>query len=127
MYKRYYAEPGGIEFDTEDECRRYELAVEALGHICKEAGDIKLFMGNDDDEYNGDEEEWCTLSIEAIEHLAKKYNMELWRVRIILRCVSFSWLVNPDFDKIIAIYNDIQAYIRTTEKIDEYIGDEPDN
>ena len=129
MYKVYCAEPGGIEFSTEEECRRYELAVEALAHICKEAGEINLFVAqdNDEDECSGDEDTWCRLSLTAADELAKKYNINLLSILPILQWFNFSWIANPDFDKIIAIYNDIQAYIRTAEEIDEYIGDGPSN
>ncbi|MBD1194166.1 hypothetical protein [Vulcanococcus sp. Clear-D1] len=120
MYKRYYSDRDNREFNTEEECRDHELSIEAVEHLCAEPKPKEFFQPPYTEEAASD-----YLSDEVIEKLAKRYAMNPDFSERFFGNIEFSFFIENRnaFRKIVDLADDIQNYIETAKKIDQYIDD----
>lgn len=121
MRIKYYSEPDGEEFDDKDKCRKHELAMEAIKHLCR--GGVAEAIGHySDGETSG------FLSKEAKSQLRFVYELNEEFAEDFFGNNSFKFITQntSEFRKVLTMIEDIERYIKAAEKIERYIDGEPD-
>jgi len=122
MYKRYYSERDNRPFNTEEECRDHELSIEAVEHLCADPKPKEFFQPS----YTEEEASSDYLSDKVKENLAKRYSMNPDFANDFFGNIAFSFFIENrrEFRKIFDLAVEIQNYIETAKKIDQYIDNQ---